>query len=455
MEMNATTAQNVSRMFKPLGIGAAVFVLGLFSPKSWANAVPSEVLFIETFDYPDGPIVDENMYWNQIPDPTGWEMTSGALFAASGAGYTGIPNVGNNSAVFRLTTKTNYLNVRVTFALLNLGLTTTENTPTQDWDGVHIFLRYQDEYELYYASINRRDNQVVIKKKIRGGPSNGGTYYDISSYETHAVPYDEWQMITATVENNPDGSVTINLYDGDALLVTATDHGVGGPPITSPGKVGIRGDNAILKFDNFIVTSVAAEKQTTPSPVHSIALTRENSTTLKATWNAPSEGNVQFFYPTWFSLSPTAAYSSVSLHNIRVVGGKIEATVSGVQGGGGNLFLYHATALNGPWSTPSNAGSIAAETGPPAPTGVVAVAGNSEVTITWNPVPGATSYNLYRTRFPPATKASGYKIENVTSPKVNTGFDNGMAYYMVVTSVNEFGESAESVEVSATPKASP
>jgi hypothetical protein len=37
-------------------------------------------------------------------------------------------------------------------------------------------LRYRSEQSLYYPSVNRRDGQVVVKKKCAGGPFNGGTY---------------------------------------------------------------------------------------------------------------------------------------------------------------------------------------------------------------------------------------------------------------------------------------
>ena len=69
----------------------------------------------------------------------------------------------------------------------------------------------------------------------------------------------------------------------------------------------------------------------------------------------------------------------------------------------------------------------------------------------WDPVPGATSYNLYRSRFPGVNKINGYRVPDVTSPRVNTGFDNGVAYYMVVTAVNAAGEGPESREVKAVP----
>jgi len=228
------------------------------------------VLFSDTFaGYPNGLITNEYAYWSPgsagAKNSSTWEMTSGSLFAENSAGWTGIPDVGapnadssnaNNSAVFRLTTKrADFGDVAVSFDLLNQGLSATAGTPPVDWDGVHVFLRYQTEYNLYYASVNRRDNTVIVKKKVPGGPSNGGTYYNLGSYGSHTVPYNVWQKVKATVKNNTDGSVTIQLFADGQLVFSVTDNGsIGGAPIRSAGKVGIRGDNANLKFKNFTVT---------------------------------------------------------------------------------------------------------------------------------------------------------------------------------------------------------
>ena len=222
---------------------------------------------------PNNLVTNEFAYWNpedrtSVVSPD-WELSSGSLFSVRGAGWTGIPDDktpdacssnGNNSAVFRLTTRrADFENVEVSFRLLNRGLHDTPTTPRQPYDGVHIFLRYQTEYHLYYASINRREGTIVIKKKVPGGPSNGGTYYELTPYVRREVPYGKWQDIRATVRNNPDGSVTIELFSGSRRLVAATDTGrVGGPPITNAGKVGLRTDNADALFGDFIVTGLPA-----------------------------------------------------------------------------------------------------------------------------------------------------------------------------------------------------
>ena len=93
---------------------------------------------------------------------------------------------------------------------------------------------------------------------------------------------------------------------------------------------------------------------------------------------------------------------------------------------------------------------------PPAvPTSVSAAAGNGQVTISWNNVTGATSYNIYHSTTSPVSKATGTKVSVVTSPGVVTPLDNGTTYYFVVTAANADGESADSSEVFATPTANP
>jgi len=93
---------------------------------------------------------------------------------------------------------------------------------------------------------------------------------------------------------------------------------------------------------------------------------------------------------------------------------------------------------------------------PPGQTGipqnVTATAGDRLVTVTWSPVSGATSYNLYWSTTSSVTKITGTKIEGVSSPYGHdSGLTNGTTYYYVVTAVGPDGESAESSEVSATP----
>jgi endo-1,4-beta-xylanase len=87
----------------------------------------------------------------------------------------------------------------------------------------------------------------------------------------------------------------------------------------------------------------------------------------------------------------------------------------------------------------------------PAPTGLAATAGAAQVQLIWNPVTGATGYNVKR-----ATTSGGpyTTIATVTGTSfTDTGRTNGTTYFYVVSAFNANGESANSSQVSATPLA--
>ena len=75
---------------------------------------------------------------------------------------------------------------------------------------------------------------------------------------------------------------------------------------------------------------------------------------------------------------------------------------------------------------------------------------SGKVTLLWNEVPGAISYNVYGSTSPGVTKLSGSKIRNATSPFAITQLQPGKTYYFIVTVVTDLGESEESKELSYT-----
>ncbi len=88
---------------------------------------------------------------------------------------------------------------------------------------------------------------------------------------------------------------------------------------------------------------------------------------------------------------------------------------------------------------------------PPAPVGVAASPGINQNTISWNPVTGATAYNIYWSLSSNVTTTTGTKIPGVTNPYTHTPLTNLTTYYYIVTAVNTDGESAASAVVSAVP----
>jgi proprotein convertase subtilisin/kexin type 2 len=93
---------------------------------------------------------------------------------------------------------------------------------------------------------------------------------------------------------------------------------------------------------------------------------------------------------------------------------------------------------------------------PPAPTApgnVSALARDGYVLLNVQPVQGATSYNIYWSNVIGVTKTSGTLIHVTTTSYRQSGLTNGQLYYYVVTAVGAGGESTESTQVNATPRA--
>ncbi|MCZ6690481.1 MAG: hypothetical protein O7H41_12845 [Planctomycetota bacterium] len=119
----------------------------------------------------------------------------------------------------------------------------------------------------------------------------------------------------------------------------------------------------------------------------------------------------------------------------------------------GTTHYYVVTAVTGPSESAESTETFAMPIA--APTGVSStVTGGTEVSVDWNLVTGATSYNLYWATTMGVTKATGTPVSSVTSPYLHTGLTSGVTYYYVVTAVTTVGsgaESVESIEAAATP----
>lgn len=83
-----------------------------------------------------------------------------------------------------------------------------------------------------------------------------------------------------------------------------------------------------------------------------------------------------------------------------------------------------------------------------APTGVTATGGINQVTLTWNQVDGADSYNVYWSINPSVTPATGTRITGAVSPYVHSGLTVSQTYFYVVTAVRNGSESGPSEQAS-------
>lgn len=88
---------------------------------------------------------------------------------------------------------------------------------------------------------------------------------------------------------------------------------------------------------------------------------------------------------------------------------------------------------------------------PASPVELTALAGAGEVTLSWNSVAGAASYNLYWSTSADPTMGTATQIAGVASPYVHNNLTDGVTYYYFVTAVIGGLESQPSPTVFATP----
>jgi hypothetical protein len=162
---------------------------------------------------------------------------------------------------------------------------------------------------------------------------------------------------------------------------------------------------------------------------------------------------------TW-TASPGA--DSYRVYRSTVSGGVYTQVSSGLTGTSdtdtevtnGTTYYYVVSAVNA-WGESAYSGEVSATpmalVAPSAPTGLTAVSGKKRVTLSWNPVAGATTYVVKRS----ATSGGPYSIvaTGVTATTfTNSGLKSGVTYYFVVAAVNAAGEGPHSNQVSAKPR---
>jgi hypothetical protein len=276
-------------------VAAAAYGLHVsHKPRSPASLGPTAGNVVATYQpaVANGLITNEYTAYNP-DDPAAkkspdWIMTSGSLFTKDGSFWTGKPDSCNdgpnadstnctNSDVFRLNSAKKFS------GNVSVSVTVKQNSDIHDlncnkgdtcWHGAHIWLGYQSEFNLYYVSVNRADNNVVIKRKIPCGDDNNGTYKELSRYVSHPFTTGTWNTYTATLHHNTDGSNAISLYDqasGNTPIVTGVDRGGTNPnwaadcdapgkypsasyqPIGDTGSIGMRGDFSDMQFKDLVV----------------------------------------------------------------------------------------------------------------------------------------------------------------------------------------------------------
>ncbi len=337
-------------------------------------------------------------------------------------------------------------------------------------------------YNLYWstspgvskASYTEKIFNGTISPLTHTGRINDTTYYYVVTAVNSCGESNESSQVSATPGRPPSAPTGVNATPGDEQvtiswnsvsgntsynLYWSTSSGVSKvsytekisnvtTPFTNTGKInGTPYYYVVTAVNNYGESSESSQVSATPGRPPS-APTGVNATPgdeqVTISWSVSGNTSYNLYWSTSSGVSKASYAEKIS---------NVTTPFTNTGKSNGTPYYYVVTAVNN-YGESSESSQVSATPGrpPSAPTGVNATAGDGQVTISWNSVSGATSYNLYWSTSSGVSKVSyAEKISNVTSPFTNTGKSNGTTYYYVVTAVDSFGESSESSEVSASP----
>jgi N-acetylneuraminic acid mutarotase/fibronectin type 3 domain-containing protein len=109
---------------------------------------------------------------------------------------------------------------------------------------------------------------------------------------------------------------------------------------------------------------------------------------------------------------------------------------------------HYAVSAADDYSESALSESVTSLSAPATPTATTPYQDGS-IEVSWTPVAGATSYNVYYSSTPGVDKRSAQVASNLSAPFIHTGLANQSTWYYAVAAVSDSGESALSVEISA------
>jgi titin len=247
----------------------------------------------------------------------------------------------------------------------------------------------------------------------------------------------------------PSGATSYNLYRG------LTSGGESATPIASGLTGTTYADTGLAPGTEYFYEVVAVNaygsspysaespEVTIPIAPPNVTITPEHQMT-SLNWGASANGG-QTYYNVYRGLTP-GGESTTPVESDTLWQAAYDDNLTD-----GTTYYYVVKAFNGAgMSGPSVEVSAAPIYGYlPAPTSLVAAPGNSQVGLSWTPVAGASSYDLYRT----TNKGWAVLVDsNITATSfVDTGLVNGATYYYAVSAVNGGITFYKTAEVSATP----
>jgi beta-galactosidase len=227
------------------------------------------------------------------------------------------------------------------------------------------------------------------------------------------------------------GTLQVNGYKGGALVVSNQVSTTG-----TPAALRLTTDRSTLTADGEDLTVVYAavldaQGRVVPTATNLVAFNLSGAGLVAGVGNGdpsshePDKGVQRHAFNGW-CMALVAATNSP---------GAITVVVTS-PGLASDSLSFQSNAANSPPATPLN---------------LTAKAGNAQASLHWGLSFGASSYNIKRANVSggPYTTIANYAAISYA----DTGLSNGSTYYYVVSALNIYGESTNSVEISATPAA--
>jgi fibronectin type 3 domain-containing protein len=319
----------------------------------------------------------------------------------------------------------------------------------------------------------------VTNPYVQTGLTNGTTYYyvvtavngygestpsnQVSATPLATLPPAAPTGVTATPGNSQvtiawtgaQSATSYNIYWSITSGVTPAN----GTQIANATTPYIQGGLANGTTYFYVVTAVNGNGESAPSAQVS-AIPSATPTPAAPTGVTATPGNGQVTIA-WTAVPGVTSYniywsttSGAGVTGTQIANVTTPYTQTGLTNG--TTYYYVVTALNGAVESPPSTPQVSATPVLPAPTGVTATPGNTQVTIAWTAVTNAASYNIYWSTTPGVTPTNYVaEITGATTPYIQIGLINGTTYYYVVTAVNGTVESLPSTQVSATPTVNP
>lgn len=235
-------------------------------------------------------------------------------------------------------------------------------------------------------------------------------------------------------------------------------------PAANSAEPGIAATYTVSSFDVGTITGIGLNQQGGGQAIKIDEIHRGTTYGEAVGFNPPSapinlaaEPGVNSVSLTWDVVSGATGYKVLrgtssgvyDLTNTVTANAYFDATAVG-----GTEYFYVVQATNASGSSAFSTEVMATPTiaAPEVPTGLIATGTNGAVHLSWNVAVGATGYNLKRS----TTSGTEVTIASVNATAyIDTDVANGQQYFYTVSSTNSAGESADSLEVNATPDLPP